>query len=772
MTTTAELEVERDGGTTGTGRAATRPAGPRCDVCRHARAVTVCVRCARPLCWEHDGLLVAPEVTEARDVLRRRRRSGRPTSPSPAPPSRGRGPGSSSSLRRDRADSRDPDEGRAGTSSTFRVRHADGGSRASTAQGTAGRGDTGPTDPLAERDWRDHGREVSADELHLCPTCLPIDRAWSPEMVGAALAVALGIMTAAAGVLAADGPDPALVVVGVLLLATGALRRVRCRRRARGDGLPARDLALPPVRDPHLSEIRHVERATADLRLFADGTYERRVRALAGSVELDASWTRRTAARGGAERDAAADGTPEVLRAGHVILCGPGDVTFASGPGVEVAPTHQMIATLAPRAEDHPVLGAFGEGHDARWPVVLPYAIGRRGRAVLDRIRLDVVPTLVPGSGRHGLDLEISWRTEGPASRRFRPGPPLVELELVRIEVPARWGRVEARGDTSGRGPAGSDGGTAPQVEVSASTGQRTITWRDVSVGAPSAVRTHRLSLRFARPVNTDDEITGRVEARFAGAVSGTTGTLLLGGGGAARRDFRPERRTTGRHASASTLLVSDLRLALGGLTYQDMRSVPDRLREEDYGSDQHFAGVVPGHDTVARLADELGAAEYYVKRIIENTPQAGRAGTLARSWDVGGRRYNGVYPVDFDLAIAGEEPPAGEGRGAWLEAKLDVRGAFADAGMRERIGQERENLWALIVRTLRGDTAAGGGPGAPGDGERILTLLDEARREGRITADDHRRISTDVVAAFASDDPVPDGPASDDPGPDDREET
>ena len=95
----------------------------------------------------------------------------------------------------------------------------------------------------------------------------------------------------------------------------------------------------------------------------------------------------------------------------------------------------------------------------------------------------------------------------------------------------------------------------------------------------------------------------------------------------------------------------------------------------------------------------------YYVKRVIENPPRSGaRANVVNRYWDIAGRRYDGVYPVDFHIVLTGEELHKGEIRASTgnTKTRITVQGAYASVPMEKRIVNEWEKLHELAIETLR----------------------------------------------------------------------
>jgi hypothetical protein len=212
------------------------------------------------------------------------------------------------------------------------------------------------------------------------------------------------------------------------------------------------------------------------------------------------------------------------------------------------------------------------------------------------------------------------------------------------------------------------------------------------------------LSIRFEGKIDPDDEISGRLKATMQGTLSGLTGVWLFNSLGA--------RRGYVGAASIKTRVDANFRLSLASIRYQAVRVVPDRAAEDsDRDSYADEFAVVPGDETVIALTNAMSEEGYYVKHVIENPPRSGaRADLVQRYWDIAGRRYEGVYPIDFHIILTGEEVHSGgirPERGT-TKVRIVVNGAYTDDEMDTRIGDEWKRLRDLTLETLgRQDSAS-----------------------------------------------------------------
>jgi hypothetical protein len=259
-------------------------------------------------------------------------------------------------------------------------------------------------------------------------------------------------------------------------------------------------------------------------------------------------------------------------------------------------------------------------------------------------------------------------------------------------------------------------------------------------------------SISFEDTVEESDFIQGTLEVIFKGALSGVKDIDV----------FNPlgERRE-GRTADIDTKLTIDFELSLAGLRYQDFRVVPDLNVEEDKDKLEPlaFSGWPPDHNTVITLANKISENDYYVKRIIENPPRTGeQANRVNRYWDIAGRRYDGVYPIDFHLVLSGETIKGEEFRTLLgiIKVSLTVRGIYADEETKNKIEASWERLRHIICATLEQILGAKSSQ-ADGKTERITFIkkrVDDAfelLKAGRLSEAAFLKIRAEIEKALES---------------------
>jgi hypothetical protein len=487
-------------------------------------------------------------------------------------------------------------------------------------------------------------------------------------------------------------------LLGGVLLTVGVARLVirtvvGMRRRA---GLAAGEHPAL-VLNPNVRRVKARERITGSARFTGERRCVREVEEVVGSVTLEGNWSRNHRSILDAHRRRVKTG-PTSVAAGHVVLHGPGRVEFRSAPGADVVGGPALL--LEPIIADQPVLsGSNGHGN-TRWQPNFRYDISPPSEGW--KLPVWVTPNIAAYSDRHVLELHVQWSTRGDAGAA--PGVPLRSIAVFELSVPASWGDVEHIDTRGGDATIGQ-----PVLEEAGGIGLRKLTWKKIPFEKGGDRGSTRLAVRFSDQIELDHTLRGRIEARFEGAVSGLTRIDMY------RTDGRPAHLDGSR--KPITVVEVDLALSMRGLRYQEHRAVPDRARAADIQrrEEEKFPDVVPDHRTVALLTNTLAAEGYYIIRVLENPAQSSsRPGALNRLWDLAGRYYEGVYPIDFHLVLSGEEIHKGADVTGETTVTLTVHGSYANDDMERRVVEEWTRLWKRI-RTSVGKATRG-----PGGGPRV----------------------------------------------------
>lgn len=550
------------------------------------------------------------------------------------------------------------------------------------------------------------GTGLERERAYHCADCLH-----TPAR-GALAVGAAGITAAAVSLVVVWLDLPAglaLLLVGAVLIGGTGLS-IRRRAAAASAGMPM------PVR-PKVVDLGVLERFKAHISLGDDGTYRTVASPVEGELTVQMTFggaDRERLDRRLAKRSSSADRDLR-FSAGRLVLQGPvGIKPEADLPG--------PVLPLEGRTGSFPVFRAKDPHVSSQWAISRHYRLSAEPEFSSGPVW--ITPSVVPESDQRALELEIQWVEQPPRSS----GLNLDVIDLLRLQFPASWGDVEQVSERAIKGNLPED-----------PAGQRVVEWRQL-VPAAHELQDRRMTLavRFEQPIDVAKALSGRLEATMLGTLSGISRLRLYGALGKGRNMPR---------ASIKTRMEVDFELSLASIRYQAIRIVPDQASHEPgLGFPREF-DVIPDDGTVIELTNALSEQGYYVKRVIENPPRSGaRADLVHRYWDIAGRLYEGVYPIDFHMVLTGEEVHRGGVRPeqGTTKVRITVKGAYTNPQMYARVEDEWKTLCAVTANALEGQQAA--------DPPEVDVSRGRPARDRPPPADDR---------GPAESPPAPDGPAT-----------
>lgn len=378
-----------------------------------------------------------------------------------------------------------------------------------------------------------------------------------------------------------------------------------------------------------------------------------------------------------------------------------GSRQHASGPAL--LPSGTAIS-FGGQLSEHPVLQGSEARNSAQWKISLPYHLHHSRTP--DSVPIWIVPSLVPASDQRTLEVDLHWVMFGDKRRQLT----LSRFDEVELTVPTGWGNIE-----SATGPFSISNSPADRT--------RTIHWTP-KPASHARGRSITLTARFQHQIrlhgqsqDADDfadysvngdhpgqdtaeepepRIRGRLKASFNGTLSGITDVAVFPANGGSPSKVE---------ASVRTEVTVEFDLSLKSVRYQDVRRVPDLAKDADKSQRDNFTDVIPDDLTITDLTDAMSQSGYYVKRVIENPPRGGgRANLVNRYWDIAGRRYQGVYPIDFHMTVTGEEEHGGNTRAnaGNTATQITVQGSYVNRSMEDQVVHEWDELHGLIEDKLK----------------------------------------------------------------------
>lgn len=164
-------------------------------------------------------------------------------------------------------------------------------------------------------------------------------------------------------------------------------------------------------------------------------------------------------------------------------------------------------------------------------------------------------------------------------------------------------------------------------------------------IEAKKTIARKRFFVRFREQNFTPDtKLRGRLVAKFDDTISGIGNVQFFDplGYKVDKRQFR---------AKGESTVTINFSIDLAYLKIREhVAPKVASLGEYDKIPDHHLVNKV-----VAKLISD---EKTYVQRVVENPPQTNQASGLTenRFWDIGGRQYEGVYPMNFHIMLSGRQ--------------------------------------------------------------------------------------------------------------------
>lgn len=424
---------------------------------------------------------------------------------------------------------------------------------------------------------------------------------------------------------------------------------------------------------PALKTVSATEYVDGQIRLDSEGKYTAQVCQKKGRLTFTLQFAHRDKERLKRYLDkykqSMSDDIP--FHAGFVVLEGTPNLQFDDTAilAKERANTIALNGTLG----EQPFLFNIDSQRDSNWTNRLMYTVPD----VTDnqtQLPIRIIPTLVQEGAQRAIELVVQVSPEVLDTKAFGN----IRIEEFVLYAPHRLSKVA-------------------MVEPSAVTEnvpnkddesehELSVIWKGVNIHSGNRrERRQRFFIRFENRIEPTTSFRGRLRVCFEGTLSQLAEVKFFFPWG----QKRPEHMAI----QQQTYFDVDFELNLGGLRFQEMVSETVQLTHE---------GVLPNHTIVTRLTDNLNKADFYVKRVIENPARTSKAGAhiTNRYWDIAGRCYQGVYPIDFHLVLTGEEA-YGSASDSKVQVDITVQGIITNDEMREKISQLRDQLSAITENTL-----------------------------------------------------------------------
>lgn len=417
------------------------------------------------------------------------------------------------------------------------------------------------------------------------------------------------------------------------------------------------------------------EELSGSVQLGSDGMYTPSPPAAtaSGKLVVKAFFTRRDLERMQAYRQRFH------LPAGRAISIRAGFARFAQTTNLQLngasptVPLGGLLITSSPADATLPPLARAKSMSSKEWEVAFDYSVRRVDTQAMP-LPVQLVASFVPEADAEAIELRVQLRGD---IKRW------MNLEAASID------RLELTFPT--------ELGSAQRVSPKPVSPSKTLhtmsypppslVWEDAGLLKPDepAASFH---LQFAHPCSAPITLTGEVKLTCKGLLSQQENVGLFYAWGASYPEEPKIKRKT-------------------NVTIRFQLTVDPAWLQHPYKLDPHgyeqWNGLAPDDDFVLALLDRLAADGLYVRSVAENqahvSPTHASASRLL--WELAGRQYAGLVPLDFHIELAGEVMPTTPAH-SFLRADVTVQVPANHLELRKKAQALHDQIMAQIAAQVK----------------------------------------------------------------------
>ena len=448
---------------------------------------------------------------------------------------------------------------------------------------------------------------------------------------------------------------------------------------------------------PNFDLVQIQETLTGSITLDSDGNYD--VSVLSGTGQLNIDMSLPSEERKRLKPYQKKYGLAETFHAGFVVLKGSAGFQFTEDiiDNQKNEARNNTIIPLVDRVSNQPFL-SWGEEDRNAEKINFFFNYNLFDIPDRDSFPIQLILSFFPESDRRILEIIVQWNKpeikindNGKAKLWNLRNP---KIESLKIQFPRTWGRVENSNQ-----------------EYLIEPDNSTIIWNKFEF----LYQEERciFQVQFENAIEPQESsISGQVKVGFQGTLSGLEDAELFFPTGKKHNKYLTKTRDIDGKRGRNKLIINtevntNFILSLSSLRYQYSKNFPELSKiNNNFNTftSLKFSNVSPNYETIILLSNVISENDFYIKQIIETKPVTNpRTNFVSRVWSILGRWYEGVYPIDFQINIEGEEIDNFElndfpGK---TEAKLTVKGTYSNAEMENKIENIWEQLKLLIDDTL-----------------------------------------------------------------------
>ncbi|MBN2396481.1 MAG: hypothetical protein JXC36_08495 [Candidatus Atribacteria bacterium] len=488
-------------------------------------------------------------------------------------------------------------------------------------------------------------------------------------------AVKLGVFGLILGIIGVIGELWLMVLASVILIGTSIIWYLSINKKHK-ENYEIKRIKKPPLFPviPNIKTISVTENLAGSIILGNDGKFATQADKIMGKISITLQFSQRDRERLDAYLNEYKLSKNESIEfnSGFAMLECSSDLKF-DDPNIFLE-NRPNIISLKGTIGEQPFLFKNDSLRDNYWTNSFSYIVVDNNEDKNIKLPIQIIPTLVQEGAQRAIDIVVQI-------------PPIaydiLDLGKIRIEefilyAPRRLSKISLIQ------PSAVTSAVAPQSEDEEPL--QKIVWKGIDIRSEGIrEQRYRFYLRFENKIEPTTIFHGSLKLSFTGTLSDFKEMKFFYPWGKERIDNFNFQRLT--------YLDVKYELNLGGLRFQEQALETTQLERK---------GVIPDHAMVTQLTEDLNNSGFYLKRVIENPARTSKAGAhiTNRFWDIAGRYYEGVYPIDFHLVLTGEEA-YGKRNESRVQVDVSVQGIVSNKEMKKKVVQLRDQLSAITENTI-----------------------------------------------------------------------
>lgn len=312
------------------------------------------------------------------------------------------------------------------------------------------------------------------------------------------------------------------------------------------------------------------------------------------------------------------------------------------------------------------------------WDVEFKYSMNNISDAQMttSKLPLYIIPKMINDGNQPTLALEIHINRNSPEHDTTK----IKHIESLSIDLPANFGDIRyAKPNASILQPTSDN-----NIEKDALS----IVWKNIKLNSEQTQKgytTVYLGLMDEIPEATS--IQGKLLALYDGSISGV-------------KDFTYYNALGSETAPNSFDKTTEVGLQFE-LDLESLKNIENVIFNDTF----NYLHVIPNSHVTTDIVKKISDAGFYIKNMIETptTPSVKRQHCIKLNWDIEGRYYLGILPIDFQIMLAGESPYSAQPDGftGSTIVNISISAEVNSESLKQQVKDSLNDLRKLLETTL-----------------------------------------------------------------------